>query len=82
MDFLNFKIQEKIKLILFVIKHSSSQPFNLVFLLGSGQRVQHCFDQSDSKILETPITQEKCEFISDSLHMDIQPEELQINVAF
>ena len=44
--------------------------------------VQLCLDQSDSKILKTAVTQGKCELLSYFLHMNIHPEELQINVDF
>ena len=44
--------------------------------------VQLCLDQSDSKILETAVTQGKCELLSYVLHVAIHPKELQINVVF
>lgn len=39
-----------------------------------------CLNQSDSKILKTAVTQKKCELLNYFLHMNIHPEELQINV--
>ena len=42
---------------------------------------QLCIDQSDSKILETVVTQGKHELLGYFLHMNIHPEELQINVV-
>ena len=44
--------------------------------------VQLCLEKSDLKILETAVTQEKCELLVIFLDMDIHPEELPISVAF
>ena len=44
--------------------------------------VELCLDQSDSKIHETVVTQEKCELLSYFLRINVHPEQLQINVAF
>ena len=44
--------------------------------------VQLCLEKSDLKILETAVTQEKCELLVVFLDMDIHPEELPISVVF
>ena len=44
--------------------------------------VELCLDQSDSKIFETVVIQEKYELLSYFLRTNVHPEQLQINVAF
>ena len=43
---------------------------------------QFRLDQSDSKILESPITQEKSKLLNYYFHMDTNREELQIKEVF
>ena len=50
--------------------------------IGFGKSYRLWLDQSNSKILETPVTEEKSKLFNFFWHIDTNQEELQIKVGF